>query len=316
MADLYPDIAPYATHSFPVGGPHVLYVEECGSPDGLPVVFLHGGPGAGCEPVHRRFFDPTVYRIVLFDQRGCGRSRPHASLEDNTTWHLVEDIEFIRRQLGVEQWVVFGGSWGSTLALVYAETHPERVMGLILRGLFLCRPQEIDWFYQTGTRRLFPDAWSEFEAVIPSEERDDMVAAYYRRLTGDNELGRLRAARAWAVYEAKTACLSPNPTLVEQFGEAHRALSLARTEAHYFTHDCFLEPDQIVRDATRLADIPGAIVHGRYDVICPLDQVFELQAAWPAGVVQIIPEAGHAAGEDGIRQALVHATQDMARGLE
>lgn len=315
MRDLYPDIVPYANHALPVGDVHVLNVEECGNPDGQPVLFLHGGPGAGCDPVHRRFFDPTIYRIVLFDQRGCGRSRPHAALQDNTTWDLVGDMEAIRRHLGVDRWVVFGGSWGSTLGLVYAETHPERVAGLILRGLFLGRPQEIEWLYRNGARRLFPDAWLEFEALIPPNEREDMVAAYHRRLTDSNELERLRAARAWSVYEGKISCLRPNDTVVGHFGETHRALSLARIEAHYFAHGCFLEPNQIIRDAARLAGIPGVMVHGRYDVVCPLDQVFELHAVWPGSAMQIISEAGHAASEEGTRQALVKATMDMARDL-
>ncbi|MDX1654316.1 MAG: prolyl aminopeptidase, partial [Candidatus Competibacteraceae bacterium] len=264
MSSLYPAIVPYATHRLAVDDRHSLYVEECGKAKGLPVLFLHGGPGAGCEPVHRRFFDPEVYRIILFDQRGSGRSTPHAELRGNTTWDLVADIERLRRQLAIDAWVVFGGSWGSTLGLAYAETHPERVRGLVLRGIFLCRPEEIRWFYQGGTARLFPDYWEDFLEPIPAAERDDMVGAYYRRLTGPDEVERLRVARAWSVWEGSTLSLLPQQSHVNSFAEAHKALSLARIECHYFSHDSFLAPDQLLRDAHRLADIPGYIIHGRY----------------------------------------------------
>jgi len=315
MRSLFPDIKPYATQRLAVDDLHTLYVEECGIPDGLPILFLHGGPGAGCEPTHRRFFDPQRYRIVLFDQRGSGQSTPHAELRDNTTWHLVADIERLREHLGIDRWVVFGGSWGSTLALAYAETHPERVMGLILRGIFLCRHSDIHWFYQHGASRLFPDLWEHFLAPIPVAERDNMVQAYYRRLTGANELERLRAAKAWSIWEGSTLSLENNSALVEQFGEVRRALGLARIECHYFTHNSFLEPDQLLRDAHRLRDIPGVIVHGRYDVICPADNAWALHRAWPEAELRMITPAGHAATEPGIVDALVTATQSFADRL-
>jgi proline iminopeptidase len=312
---LFPEISPYATHTLEVAAPHRLYVEECGNPAGIPLVFLHGGPGAGCEPYHRRFFDPGVYRIVLFEQRGAGRSQPHAELRGNSTQALVADMEAVREYLGIERWVVFGGSWGSTLGLVYAETHPQRVSGLILRGIFLCRGQDIHWFYQHGASRIFPDYWEDFQAPVPPGERDDMVRAYYRLLTSDNESVRLRAARAWSVWEARSVTLLPSDGVVAHFSDPHVALSMARIECHYFVHDSFLEPDQILRDAHRLAGIPGIIVHGRYDVVCPVDNAYALHRAWPCADLRIIPGAGHAASEPGIVDALVSATTEMAARL-
>ena len=312
MHILYHELQPYVVHSLEVESPHVLHVEECGNPAGLPVIFVHGGPGAGCEDYHRRFFNPDVYRIILFDQRGCGRSIPHASLENNTTEALVQDLERIRQRLGIERWVLFGGAWGSTLSLVYAQTHPERVLGLILRGIFLCRPQDIHWFYQSGASRLFPDLWEAFLAPIPEEERGDLLAAYYRRLTGDNEVERMAAAKAWSLWEGRTATLRLNNAVVDHFGNPFTALSLARIEAHYFKHDTFLRPDQILADARRLKGIPGVIVHGRYDVVCPLDNAWALHAAWPEAELRIIPDAGHSASERGTVDALVQATIDMA----
>jgi proline iminopeptidase len=315
MLKLYPEIAPVRTFRLPVEAPHELYVEECGDPDGLPALFLHGGPGAGCEDYHRRFFDPEVYRVILFDQRGAGRSTPHAALEHNTTQALVADIEQLRRHLGIERWVVFGGSWGSTLALVYAETHPERVSGLILRGIFLCRPWEIRWFYQEGAHRIFPDHWEAFIAPIPNGERADLLQAHYRRLTGDDEVARMRSAEAWSVWEGRSATLQPNPHVVEHFGSPHVALALARIEAHYFAHDSFLKPEQILRAAGRLKDIPGVIVHGRYDIVCPLQNAWELHRAWPTAQLEIVPDAGHSATEPGVVHALVQATRAMAARL-
>jgi proline iminopeptidase len=312
---LFPEIEPYTTHRLAVEAPHVLHVEECGNPEGLPVLFVHGGPGAGCENYHRRYFDPEVYRIVLFDQRGAGRSTPHASLEHNTTWHLVADMERLRGHLGIERWVLFGGSWGATLALAYAEAHPERVLGLVLRGIFLCRPWEIRWFYQDGANHVFPDHWQDFVAPIPEPERHDLLQAHYRRLTGEDEIARMRSAEAWSLWEGRTATLRPNPSVIEHFASPHTALALARIEAHYFVHDTFLEPDQLLRNAHRLQDVPGYLVHGRYDMVCPLASAWDLHRAWPRAKLEIIPDAGHSAAEPGIVSALVQATIGLAAHL-
>ncbi len=315
MRTLYPAIQPYVSHSVEVEPPHVLHVEECGNPNGIPVVFLHGGPGMGCEDYHRRFFDAERYRIVLFDQRGAGRSKPHASLENNTTQALVADMEVVREHLGIDQWIVFGGSWGSTLGLVYAETHPERVLGMVLRGIFLCRPREIRWFYQEGASRLFPDEWEHYLAPIPDEERDDLLSAYRRRLTNDDEVHRMAAAKAWSLWEGRTSTLRGSRAVEEHFGDPYTALSLARIENHYFVHDSFLDENQILRDAHRLKDIPGVIVHGRYDVVCPLESAWQLHQVWPEAELRIIPEAGHSALEPGILDALVRATDTFADRL-
>lgn len=315
MRELYPAAKPYVTHSIKVDPPHILHVEEYGNPNGLPVVFLHGGPGAGCEPYHSQFFDPEAYRIVLFDQRGCGKSAPHAELEGNTTAALVADMETLRNKLGIEQWVVFGGSWGSTLALVYAETHPQRVLGLILRGIFLCRPQEIQWFYQQGASRLAPDHWQDYLAPIPGDERGDMVGAYYRRLTSDDEVSRMAAAKAWSVWEGSTATLLGRQEVVDHFANPYVALSIARIECHYFMNHAFLEEDQILRDVQKIKGIPGVIIHGRYDIVCPVENAWELHQAWPESRLQIINDAGHAASEPGILSALVQACDDMAEEL-
>jgi len=316
MKGLFPAIEPYRQWRMPVDSPHELHVEECGNPDGLPVLFLHGGPGAGCLPYHRRFFDPEIYRIILFDQRGAGQSTPHAELEQNTTHHLVADIERLREQLAIDKWVLFGGSWGSTLALVYAQTHPDHVAGLILRGIFLCRPQDIAWFYQDGAGRIFPEYWEQYLAPIAEEERGDMVSAYYRQLTSKDELTRLRAARAWSLWEGHTVSLLPCKDVDAAFGNAHFALSMARIECHYFMNNSYLDENQIVNNADILKDIPGIIVHGRYDVVCPVDQALALHTAWPQAELQIVPNAGHAASEPGITDALVSATRDMARKLK
>ena len=313
MQGLYPRIKPYATHQLEVDSPHVLHVEEAGEPDGIPVLFVHGGPGAGCLPYHRTFFDPQVYRIVLFDQRGCGRSVPHAELKANNTQALVRDIERIREFLGIKRWILFGGSWGSTLSLVYAQTHPQNVMGLILRGIFLCRPREIDWFYQEGgASRIFPDHWREFVTLVPEEERGNMVAAYYKRLTGENELARMAAAKAWSRWEGLTSTLQPSNSVVSTFTEPFTAVSLSRIECHYFMNNSFLEPNQILNNAPKLADIPGVIVQGRYDIVCPMESAWELSKAWPAAELHIIPDAGHSATESGIIDALVRATRQFA----
>ncbi len=312
MQTLYPEIKPYVVHSLAVDPPHLLHVEECGNPRGLPVLFVHGGPGAGCEDYHRRFFDPERYRIILFDQRGAGRSTPHAELNGNTTQHLVADMERIREHLGIEHWVLFGGSWGSTLSLVYAETHPNRVLGLVLRGIFLCRPHEIRWFYQEGANRIFPDHWEKFLAPIPEGERGDLVGAYAKRLTGSDEVARMACAEAWSVWEGRTATLRPSAAVIDHFGNPFVAMSLARIECHFFRHDSFLEPDQILRDAGRLAGIPGTIVHGRYDVICPFENAWQLHKAWPDSDLRLIPDAGHSASEPPIIDALIQATVEMA----
>ncbi|MFQ5755929.1 MAG: prolyl aminopeptidase [Acidiferrobacterales bacterium] len=312
MRKLYPDIQPYATQRLAVDSLHVLHVEECGNPEGVPVLLVHGGPGAGIEPYHRRFLDPNVYRMVLFDQRGAGRSTPHASLESNTTQHLLADLELLRGHLGINRWLLLGGSWGSALSLLYAESHPQRVLGLILRGTFLCRPREIRWFYQDGAGRVFPEYWQEFLAPIPHEERHDLLAAHYRRLIGDDELARMACAKAWSLWEGRAATLGRNTHVIEFFGSPHTAVALARIGAHYFINNTFLEPDQILRDAYRLRGMPGVIIHGRYDMICPLESAFDLQRAWPDARLEIVPEAGHSASEPGIVNALVLAGIEMA----
>jgi len=315
MSDLYPEITPYRQERLPVQPPHEVHLEQCGNPDGIPAVFLHGGPGSGCESYHRRFFDPARYRIILFDQRGCGRSTPHAELAHNTTTDLVADMERIREHLGIGRWLVFGGSWGSTLALAYAEAHPQRVSALVLRGIFLCREREIQWFYQDGAGRVFPDYWQDYLAPIPEAERGDLLHAYHRRLTGDNELARLAAAKAWSLWEGRTASLLPNAAIVNHFDNPRTALSLARIECHYFVNRAFLEPDQLLRDADRLQDVPGVIVHGRYDLICPMENAWELHRAWPGSELIVVPDAGHAASEPGLRGALVEATDRFADRL-
>lgn len=316
MKKLYPAILPYVTHTIKVAPPHQLYVEESGNPEGVPVLFVHGGPGAGTEEYHRRFFDPEQYRIILFDQRGCGKSSPHAELQGNTTQDLVADMEIIREKLKVDKWVVFGGSWGSTLGLVYAETHPDRVLGLIMRGIFLCRPSEIQWFYQQGASRIFPDYWKEYESQIPRSERDDMVSAYYKRLTSDNELERMRAAKAWSRWEGRTATLLGRKEVVDHFSEPFTALSLARIECHYFMNNSFLEENQILRDAHKLNNIPGNIIHGRYDMVCPVENAWDLAQAWTKAELKIVPDAGHAASEPGIVDALIKATDEMLKTVK
>lgn len=315
MSGLYPEIQPFVRHTIEVSATHQLYLEESGNSQGIPVVFLHGGPGAGCEPFQRRFFDPERYRIVLFDQRGCGKSTPHAELTDNTTQDLVADIEQIREHLGIERWLVFGGSWGSTLGLVYAETFPERVLGLVLRGIFLCRPRDIHWFYQDGASYVFPDYWQDYLAPIPAEERGNMVEAYYARLTGDDEITRMAAAKAWSSWEGRTATLLPRQSVIEHFAAPFTALSLARIECHYFINNSFMEPDQLLKQASRLKGIPGVIVHGRYDVVCPVEQAFALHQAWPEAQLKVVADAGHSATEPGIVEALVRATDDFASRL-
>ncbi|MBQ0761698.1 prolyl aminopeptidase [Marinobacter psychrophilus] len=316
MRTLFPDIKPYATHRLVVEEPHQLYVEESGNPEGIPVLFIHGGPGAGCEDYHRRFFDAERFRIILMDQRGAGRSTPLAELANNSTDRLIADIETLREFLGIDQWLLFGGSWGSTLSLVYAQAHPQRVTGMVLRGIFLCRPEDIHWFYQNGASRVFPDYWEDYLAQIPEHERGDMVPAYYKRLTSRNELEQIQAAKAWSIWEGRCATLHPNPDVVEHFGHPHVAIALARIECHYFMNQSFLEPDQIVRDAHKLANIPAVIVHGRYDMVCPLDNALALSRAWPQADLQIIRDAGHSASEPAIVDALMRAVENVAAKVE
>ena len=313
MLTFYPQISAQREFFLQVTEEHRLWVSEFGNRNGLPVVFLHGGPGSGCENYHARFFDPQHYRIILFDQRGAGRSTPHASLQANTTQDLVADMEQLREYLQIEKWVVFGGSWGSTLALAYAQTHRQKVLGLVLRGIFLCRPQDIHWFYQQGASAIYPDYWQDYLAVIPPEEQGNLVAAYYRRLTDNNREAQLEAARAWSLWEGRTSTLHPKKLVTDHFGDDQVALSLARIECHYFMHDSFLQPDQLLKDAHLLADIPGYIVHGRYDVVCPIEQAYALHLAWPQAQFNIAPTSGHSATEPEIVDALIHATNELAK---
>ncbi len=312
---LYPPLRPYNTGRLGVSSVHELYYEQSGNPQGKPVVFLHGGPGGGTDPRMRRFFDPAVYRIVLFDQRGCGKSTPHASLQDNTTWHLVADIEQLREHLGIDRWQVFGGSWGSTLALAYAQKHPDRCTELVLRGIFLLRRSELAWFYQSseGAASLFPDLWEQYLAPIPEEERYDLIRAYYRRLTSTDTHERLAAARAWSVWEGATSFLRSNAAYVAKFEESEYAAAFARIECHYFVNAGFLECDeQLLRDVPLIRDIPCVIVQGRYDVICPMRSAWALHRAWPEAKLVVVPDAGHSAFEPGIARGLREATDAFA----
>jgi len=308
LRTLYPDIEPYRTGRLRVSEVHDLYFEESGNPAGKPVVFLHGGPGFGSEPKQRRFFDPKAYRIVLFDQRGCGKSSPHASLVDNTTWDLVDDVEKLRAHLGIDRWQVFGGSWGSTLALAYAEAHPTRVTELVLRGIFLIRKQEIDWFYQRGASALFPDAWEKYLEPIPEEEQGDLLAAYHRRLTSDDPAVRQRAARAWSVWEGSTSCLVPNQDLIDKTAGDDFSLAFARIECHYFVHGAFLKGRELLANVDKIRGIPAVIVQGRYDVVCPMESAWALHRAWPEADFRVVATAGHSAGEPGNVHELIVAT--------
>jgi proline iminopeptidase len=309
MAALYPDIDPFDTGTLQVDARHRLYYEQCGNPNGKPVVLLHGGPGAGCGPKMRRFHDPRHYRIVLFDQRGAGRSTPHADLIDNTTHALVSDIETLREHLRIARWQVFGGSWGSTLALAYAQAHPDRVTELVLRGIFMLRRWELEWFYQEGTSRLFPDAWQQYLDGIPAVEHGDLISAYHRRLTHEDPAVRLAAARRWSVWEAATSFLRQDPDFMSGHEEEAFALAFARIESHYFVHGGFFDhDDQLLRDAHRIRQIPGTIVHGRYDVVCPVQNAWDLKKAWPEAQLHIAPTSGHSAFEPEIASLLVDAT--------
>lgn len=306
---LYPEIEPFDSGMLTVSPLHTLYYEQCGNPHGKPVVFLHGGPGAGCNPKCRRFFDPTRYRIVLFDQRGSGQSTPNAELRENTTWDLVADIEQLREHLRIERWQVFGGSWGSTLALAYAQTHPQRVTELVLRGIFLLRRWEMEWFYQKGCDTIFPDAWEAYVGHIPMGERGDLISAYHRRLTGTDPATRLAAAKVWSTWEGATSHLRQDPDYIASTGADDFALAFARIECHYFVNGGFFErDDQLLHNAHRLKEIPAVIVQGRYDVVCPIRSAWDLHRAWPEADLRIVPDAGHSAFEPGITHELIEAT--------
>lgn len=310
---LYPPVDPFDQRMLRVGQGHQIYVEQCGNPQGLPVVVLHGGPGGGCSPAMRRYFDPEHYRIILFDQRGCGRSRPHASVEANTTWHLISDIEQIRTSLGIDRWIVFGGSWGATLALLYAQTHPDRAAHLVLRGVFTMTQAELDWFYGGGAGRFWPDTWARFQEPIPEDERDDMIAAYHRRLFSGDRAREARFGKAWAAWENALATVGSSGAGGESPPDYARAF--ARLENHYFTHGGFLERDrQIYEDMPRIAHIPGTIVQGRYDMICPPDAAWRLSELWDEAELRMIPLAGHALSEPGISAELVKVMDALARG--
>ncbi len=319
MSELFPPLEPFDKGMLPLDPPHEMYWEQSGRPDGRPVVFLHGGPGAGAGPIHRRFFDPDHYRIVIFDQRGAGRSTPHGELAANATPDLIADMEKLRAHLGIERWIVAGGSWGSTLSLAYAEAHPERTAGLILRGIFLCRPSEIEWFLY-GMRTIFPENWEKFAGFLPETERGDLLRAYHRRLIDPDPGVHMPAARAWSQYEGACSTLRPSPSTVAAFEGERLALGLARIEAHYFVNDIFMEPDALLAHAHRLQGIPAHIVQGRYDIVCPIISADALVRAWPirdlaAGgaplTYTIVPDAGHSALEPGIRTALLHAAADF-----
>ncbi|MGV1951632.1 prolyl aminopeptidase [Agrobacterium vitis] len=312
LRTLYPEIEPFETGFLDVGDGHVIHWERVGTKGAKPAVFLHGGPGGGINPSQRRVFDPALYDVVLFDQRGCGKSTPHAHLDANTTWHLVADIERLRDMIGVEKWLVFGGSWGSTLALAYAQTHPERVSELVLRGIYTLTKAELDWYYQFGVSEMYPDRWEHFIAPIPVEERHDMISAYHRRLTGEDKEVQLACARAWSQWEGATISLIPNIQQIENFGEDHYAIAFARLENHFFMNRIWMEDGQLLRDAHKLKGIPGVIVHGRYDMPCPLRYAWELSKLWPDADLHIVEAAGHAMSEPGILDQLIRATDRFA----
>jgi proline iminopeptidase len=312
LRTFYPPVEPYETGLLDVGDGHHVYYERVGTPGGKPAVFLHGGPGGGIAPSHRCLFDPQRYDVLLFDQRGCGQSTPHASIDANTTWHLVADIERLRQLVGVEKWLIFGGSWGSTLGLAYAEMYPQRVSELILRGIFTVTRAEIDWFYRLGVSEVFPDKWAMLQAPIPEAERGDIVAAYRHRLTGADPIVQVEAAKAWTRWECETSTLLPDAALAALWRDDRYALAFARLENHYFTHEAWLEDGQLLRDAHQLRGIPGVIVHGRYDLPCPAKYAFALHKAWPEADFHLIDGAGHAYSEPGILDQLIRATDRFA----
>lgn len=315
-ASMYPPISPYTQHSLQVDSTHTLHIEECGNPLGIPVLFIHGGPGGGYQPVHRQFFNPDEYRIILFDQRGCGKSRPHACLTNNTSAHLIEDIEKIRRHLEIDEWLLFGGSWGSTLSLLYAQSYPERVLGMILRGIFLCRDQDLEWFYQKGADRIYPDFWQDFIEPIEEDKRHNLIAAYHEALTGQDEVLKMRAAEAWSVWEGRTSNIVTDKNTVEYFGDPTHAIAMARIECHYFFHEAFIEPNQIIKNINAISEIPLTIVHGRHDMVCPINQAFELYNAAPHAKMIICEGSGHSAMEDEIANALVDETDLFIQRLK
>ncbi len=309
---LYPPIEPFETGMLDVGDGHSIYWERCGTKGAKPAVFLHGGPGSGCSPKQRQQFDPELYDVLLFDQRGCGRSKPYASLENNTTWHLVGDMEKLREMCGHERWLVFGGSWGSTLALSYAQTHPERVTELVLRGIFLCRQNELDWLYKHGASELYPEEWERFVGHIPEDERHDLVDAYTKRLTSDDPAVQLAAAKAWSRWEGMTVTLLPDPEMLEEFTEDTHAVPIGRIENHYFVNRCWLDEGQLLANAGRLKGIPGIIVQGRHDCCTPPSAAWDLKKAWPEVELQIVPDGGHLFTEPGITDGLVRASDRFA----
>jgi len=309
---LYPSIEPFQQDMLSVSDLHTLHYEQSGNPDGIPVVILHGGPGGGLSGSYRRYFNPERWRIIQFSQRGCGQSTPFAELRENTTWDLVDDIEKLRTHLSIEKWAVFGGSWGSTLSLSYAQSHPEKVQALFLRGIFLLRKKEIDWFYQSGCSKIYPDAWQHYLAPIPVDERDDLVGAYHKRLTSQDSDVRKEAARAWSVWEASTSKLMQNQNLMDSFAHDQFAEAFARIESHYFVNKGFFENEnQIIDNVDQIRHIPTVIVQGRYDVVCPPESAWELSQAWPEARLEIVQDAGHSVSEPGIIEALVSATDDF-----
>ena len=309
MKQLYPEIEPYTEFDLKVSHLHTIHVEESGNPNGKPVIFLHGGPGGGIEPIYRQYFDPEKWRIIIFDQRGCGQSTPHAELRENTTWDLVTDIEKIREHLEIDKWVVFGGSWGSTLSLSYAITHPDRCKGLVLRGIFMIRKKEIDWLYQEGTSNIYPDAWEHYLKPIPEDERHDLVVAYYKRLTSEDENVRIEAAKAWSIWEASTSKLFQSEDFLHQFEEPKVAEAFARIECHYFINSGFFKTDEwLLENVDKIRHIPAVIVQGRYDVVCPMVSAWELHQAFPEADFEIVQDAGHSMTEEGIAAKLVEYT--------
>ena len=307
--ELFPNIEPFNTFSLPVSDLHTIYVEESGNKNGKPVIFLHGGPGGGVDPKYRRYFDPEKWRIIMFDQRGCGKSTPFAELEENTTWDLVSDIEKIRNHLSIDKWVVFGGSWGSTLSLAYSQTHPDSCKGLILRGIFLVRKKELDWFYQEGASNIFPDRWESFLEPIPVEKRDNLMQAYYEILTGEDHSKKIEAAKAWSTWEGSTVKLLEDENFISDFSDDKFAEAFARIECHYFMNNCWFDSDNhLIENMHKIRHIPGVIIHGRYDIICPVIQAWDLHKAWPEADLHIIPDAGHSIFEDGIKNKILEYT--------